>query len=129
MGSNGAEHQILPNRATGAPAPKDAPNPVRSTSLVGRTIKTQKSKRDSASAMIHSQSSLHLTNRGGAVWAHSVASTDCARQAASVQGRTEAGPNSMLVVCNVENIVADGEGEEVVGRRRRHRDDVFRRRT
>ena len=36
-------------------------------------------------------------------------------------------PRSMLGVSDVEKIVADGEGEEVVGRRSRHRADVLRR--
>ena len=34
-------------------------------------------------------------------------------------------PRSMLGVSDVEKIVADGEGEEVVGRRRSHQADVF----
>ena len=38
-------------------------------------------------------------------------------------------PRSMLGVSDVEKIVADGEGEEVVGRRRSHQADVFRPRT
>ena len=33
----------LPNRATGAPVPKDGQNRVRLTSLIGRTSETQKS--------------------------------------------------------------------------------------
>ena len=34
MGSNGAKHDILPNRATGAPVPKDDPYPVHIYALV-----------------------------------------------------------------------------------------------
>ena len=34
--------------------------------------------------------------------------------------------SSMLGVCNVDIVVADGEDEEVVGRRRSHRADVLR---
>ena len=37
------------------------------------------------------------------------------------------GRRSMLGVSDVEKIVADSEGEEVVGRRSRHRADVLRR--
>jgi hypothetical protein len=67
MGSYGARHYILPYLATWTTQIVFCPNMVHSGQLLRSTIKTEKSKHDSARAMISASFSSKRTNRGALV--------------------------------------------------------------
>ena len=65
MGSNGAKHEILPYKATGAPAPKDGPDRVHTYALLRATIEFSNGVKNSVWGITCSLTYIKLSNRNG----------------------------------------------------------------